>query len=229
MIDIEKIKLEKGEKCWLSIGVFGSGICELLDEYNHCKNCPVYALGGRQLLEREVSPEMINEWTSIISLPKEIESSNKISLVIFRIADEWLGINTNIFQEAVVQRFIHFVPARTNDYFHGIINVNGELLMCISLAKLINLPFVSSESENSKSKKFKNLLVIFDKYTRFAFPVDEFFGVASVSKDNMTEPPLTVSKADLRITDSIINLKNRRVAIINDKKLFSMIEKKVVW
>ncbi len=229
MIDIEKIRAEKGEKCWDSIGVFGAGICELLDDYHHCKNCPIYALGGRHLLEREISPEMIHEWTSIISLPKEHESVDKTSLVIFRIADEWLGINTNIFQEAVVNKFVHFVPSRTNDYLHGIINVNGELLMCISFAKLINLPAVMTESVNSKEKVFRNILIIFDKNYRFAFPADEFFGVASLSREEMTKPPLTVSKADNTISSSLIIHNGKTIVLIDDKKMFSLINRKVMW
>ena len=229
MIDIDKIRLEKGEKCWDSIGVFGSGICELLDDYHHCKNCPVYALGGRHLLEREISPDMIREWTSIISLPKVSESRDKTSVVIFRIADEWLGLNTNVFQEAVVSKFIHYVPSRTNDFFHGIINVNGELLMCISLAKFLNLPAVIQESESGREKQFKNILIVFDKNYRYAFPADEFFGVSSLSKDEMSNPPLTVSKADNTITKAIISHQNKKISIIDEEKLFALINRKVVW
>lgn len=229
MLDIEKVRLEKGNKCWDIVGVFGSGVCEQLDDYHHCKNCPVYAISGRHLLEREISPELISEWTSIISLPKEVESDNKTSIVIFRIADEWLGLNTNTFQEAVVGKFVHFVPSRTNDYFHGIINVNGELLMCISIAKLLNLPPVLYDNQIGKDKHFKNLLIVFDKQDRFSFPADEFLGVASISCEDMTNPPLTVSKADNTITNAIISYKDKSVSIIDEKKLFSLINRKVVW
>lgn len=229
MYNIEKLQIEKGEKCWENIGSAGTGICELLDEYNHCKNCPIYAQGGRRLFEREVSHDMISEWTSIISSPKEIEASNKISIVIFRIADEFIGINTNIFQEAIVDKVVHYVPFRTNHYFHGLINVNGELLMCVSLASFFNLATVNYENNSSRNKLFKNLLIIKDKYLRFAFPVDEFFGVFSVSKDIFKSPPLMITKADFSSSDSIIEIKNKKIAIINEKKLFSIIDKKLVW
>lgn len=229
MIDIDRIRTEKGDKCWDNIGVYGSGICEFLDDYHHCKNCPVYAISGRNLLEREITTEQIREWTSAISLPKESDSRNRISLVIFRIADEWLGLNTNIFQEAVVQKFIHFVPSRTNDYFHGIINVNGELLMCISLAKLVNLPNVLSSDSNGKNKEFKNILIIFDKSNRYSFPADEFLGVSSISNEELTNPPLTISKADNTITNAIISYKGKTISIIDEQKLFSLINRKVVW
>lgn len=229
MIDVDKVRAEKGQKCWESIGVFGAGVCELLDDYHHCKNCPIYAISGRNLFERDISPDLISEWTSIISLPKESESVNKTSLVIFRIADEWLGLNTNVFQEAVVSRYIHFVPSRTNEYFHGIINVNGELLMCISIAKLLNLPNIQRESIKDNDKLFKNVLIIFDNNIRYAFPADEFLGVASVSNEDMTNPPLTVTKADNTITSAIILHKSKSVSIIDEQKLFSLINRKVVW
>jgi chemotaxis-related protein WspD len=128
-----------------------------------------------------------------------------------------------------VSRFIHYVPSRTNEFFHGIINVNGELLMCISLAKFLNLPAVASEVQENNSKIFKNLLIIFNKNNRYAFPIDEFFGVTSLSNDEMTEPPLTVAKAENTITDSMVNYKSKTIAIINETKLFTVINKKVVW
>lgn len=229
MIDVDKIKAEKGEKCWDKLGVFGEGTCNLLDEFYHCKNCPVYASGGRYLLEREIAPEMISEWSRLISLPKEIESGDKVSLVIFRIGEEWLGINTNIFQEAAVSKYVHFVPSRTNDYFIGIINVNGELLRCISLAKFLNLPPVMLDSENIKTKVFKNLLVIFDEFSRIAFPVDEYLGVASLSQSIMSEPPQTVVKHEHSVSRQIFSFKNRNVALIDEKKLFNSINRKIAW
>ncbi|MBX3043309.1 MAG: chemotaxis protein CheW [Candidatus Kapabacteria bacterium] len=228
-MDIRKVRIEKGNKCWDVEGVYGSGVCEYLDEFHHCKNCPVYALGGRHLLEREISPDMIKEWTSIISLPKEPETRDLKSFVIFRIADEWLALNTNIFQEAVVNKFVHFVPSRTNDYLHGIINVNGELLVCISLAKFLNLPRVMPDTLNGKENEYKYILIIFDKYTRYAFPADEFLGVSSISEEEMSQPPLTVTKSDNTVTKSIISHNSRTISIIDDFKLFSLIDKKVVW
>jgi Magnesium chelatase, subunit ChlI len=36
--------------CWNQIGVFGDGTCPELAKVIHCRNCPVYAAGGRSLL-----------------------------------------------------------------------------------------------------------------------------------------------------------------------------------
>lgn len=229
MIDIEKIKSEKGERCWDSIGVFGLGTCELLDEYHHCKNCPVYAQGGRHLLERNISPEMIRDWTEIISRPKESDAADKISVVIFRIADEWLGLNTNVFQEAVVKKFVHFVPARSNEFLHGIVNVNGELLICLSIAKLLNLPVVSFDNEENNHNVYNNLLIIFENNQRYAFPVDDFLGVTVIPAEYRVNPPLTVSKSDSTISGAIINYKNKSISIIDEHKLFKIINRKMVW
>ena len=47
--------------CWNHIGVSGDGTCPELVKVVHCHNCPVYAAGGRSLLEREPPAEYLHE------------------------------------------------------------------------------------------------------------------------------------------------------------------------
>ena len=47
--------------CWNQIGVEGDGSCADLEKFIHCRNCPVYANAGLQLLNRPLPPEYRRE------------------------------------------------------------------------------------------------------------------------------------------------------------------------
>ncbi|GAB1370563.1 chemotaxis protein CheW [Candidatus Kapaibacterium sp.] len=228
-MDISKIYKEKGENCWQESGVFGNGTCEWLDNYYHCKNCPVFALGGRKLLNRELLPELVNEWTNIISLPKDADNLSKKSYFIFKISDEIFGISTNIFLEALVNKAVHYIPGRTNDFLHGVINVNGELHLCFSLSNILKIDSVEMINTNNGLPYFNNLLMVSHDNIRFAFPVSEFYGVNKFDVDLLQSPPQTISKSEETITVLVADYKNQKVAIIDEDKLFNRIKKKMIW
>jgi len=50
-------------KCWKEIGVLGDCSCPKLFELVHCRNCKEYNKAGRRLFDREVSEDILKEWT----------------------------------------------------------------------------------------------------------------------------------------------------------------------
>ncbi|MBE2190133.1 MAG: chemotaxis protein CheW [Candidatus Kapabacteria bacterium] len=228
MANLEKVIFDKGPKCWNRIGIYGDNSCDLLASYDHCKNCPVYTEGGRKLFKREIPEELINEWTEQISSPKEIESDSQESLIVFRIADEWLAVKTVSFKEAVDSKFVHYVPGRTNDYLLGLTNVNGELLMCISLSAFLSLNRVKP-LENGDSKKYKSLLVLESSDETYVIPVDEHYGVFKSDTQNYTKAPATITKSETTLTSNTFEIGDRTVSIIDTNRLFDMINSKLKW
>ena len=67
-VDIEKKINEKGGQCWESIGVYGAYTCELLDQYEHCRSCPIYLYSGRLLFKKNADDIFINDWTKLYAL-----------------------------------------------------------------------------------------------------------------------------------------------------------------
>jgi hypothetical protein len=68
--------------CWNQIGVTGDRSCEELKSYMHCHNCPVYSAAGRGLLEREVPPEYLKQWTEILSETSTDPAGEKTKLAL---------------------------------------------------------------------------------------------------------------------------------------------------
>ncbi len=219
---------QKGPKCWNRIGVYGDSSCDILDRYDHCKNCPVYVEGGRKLFKREIPEDLVAEWTEQFSLPKETDSETTESLIVFRISDEWLAVRTVCFIEAVDNKFIHYVPSRSNDYLLGLANVNGELLMCISLSSFLSLPAVAPDYE-SKSKIYKSLLVMERNGESYVFPVEENYGVVKIDTSMYKESSATITKSTVTLTNSTFDLSDKTVSIIDENRLFEIINSKLKW
>ena len=125
--------------CWSRIGVGGDGSCPELQQHVHCRNCPVYSAAGAQLLERALMPDYRRDWALHFARPKQAITAGAISVVLFRIGGEWLALPTSSFQEVAELRKIHTIPHRRKGTLLGLVNVRGELVLCLALDKILGL------------------------------------------------------------------------------------------
>ncbi len=103
----------------------------------HCRVCPDYLSAGKQLFERDIPPSWLDEWASLYAGSKETERRGSLVLVVFRAGEEWLALPAVDFLEVITVRPVHFVPFRSGPKFRGLVNVNGELLPCVTLLPII--------------------------------------------------------------------------------------------
>jgi chemotaxis-related protein WspD len=218
---------KKEEQCWKEIGVFGSGICNKLDDYSHCRLCPIYSEKGRSLFDRESSEDLIEIWTKEISAPKQIEKSNTVSVVIFRVNNEWFALSTSYFKEAVNHRTIHSVPDRSNDVFLGIVNISGELLLCLDSYRVFGVD--TSENEEGKSKNVQRMIVLKENNERFVLIVDEILGVIRLSMDETVKGPSTLVNAPESLSKSVFKYNNKKIGFIDPEKLFKSLHGSLSW
>jgi chemotaxis-related protein WspD len=212
------------DKCWKEIGVDGTSSCDKLVNYIHCRNCPTYSAVGRTLLKKEFPPEYLKDWTELLSLKKEIQASELVSVLIFRLKTNWLALTTNCFRETVHIREYHSVPFRTNNIFKGLVNVNGELLLFFSVDNLLGI-----ESENvdeTSEKVIYNRLVILSKDgNQYVFQVDEIKGVVKISNDAINKSPITVSKSPIALTKGVFNYDEEAIGLLDETKFFNALKK----
>jgi len=210
-------------RCWQVKGVGGTADCERLPEVVHCRNCPEYAHQGRELFQREATGEMLAEWTKALAAPKEQGARQALSLVIFRLRDEWFALPTGMFQEIAEFRAIHRVPFRTGGPFLGLVNVGGELLLCVSLTTLLGL-----EGEGAEASRPRTCVVRRDR-ERVAFPVDEVLGVRAVDAGKLGATPATVAKAPTALTTSLFRFEGFTVGLLDGERLFQALSRCLAW
>ena len=134
------------DDCWNRIGVRGDRSCPELVEHVHCRNCPVYSAGAADLLDAEVPAGHLAERTAHFAEPANAESGEMRSVVIFRVAAEWLALPTALVVEVANLLPIHSLPHRSNGAVLGVTSVRGELLVCMSLRQVVGAEMVAVPS-----------------------------------------------------------------------------------
>jgi len=213
-------------QCWKTIGVMGDGSCEKLAMAVHCHNCPVFMEAGQQLFEREPPAEYVRERTAQLSGQVAEEATGSEPMIVFRIEEEWLALDVDAVVEVAELRPVHRVPHRTDRLLMGVVNIRGELQLCVSLRALLGidgsdrLSDDSSESEGSLCR----LLVCDRQGQRWAFAVDEVAGVQRVVIDRLGNVPSTIAKSVKRLVKAVFRCDEKSVGRLDVDRIFASLE-----
>jgi chemotaxis-related protein WspD len=227
------------DDCWNKIGVEGDRSCPQLKVVIHCRNCSVYSLAGRSLLEREASPEYLQEWTEILAKPQPdnalapingvlVRSANTVSVMIFRLGNEWLAFPVKLLQEITNSCAIHSLPHRSNQLFLGLINIRGEILLCVSLRHLLNLEPVTDSHQDLSIVESKQMMVVSSDGKRWVFPVDKICGVHRFQIGELQSTPVVISKASAAYTKGVIYWQDQKVNYLDPDLLFHTLGERIL-
>jgi chemotaxis-related protein WspD len=205
--------------CWNEIGVYGVKSCPELKSFVHCRNCPVYSAAGANLLHQTLPARYREERTAQYAFQKPYREQSRSSVVIFRLGGEWLALPTWILQEVAEYRPIHSVPHRRNGVVLGLANIRGELMLCISLARLLGLtePGDHDQARNG----YLRLLVLNWQHISGALPVHEVLGPHRIHPDTLKAPPATLAHAKPAFTRNVFYWENRAVGLLDPELVLS--------
>jgi chemotaxis-related protein WspD len=210
--------------CWNTIGVEGDGSCAQLREVIHCRNCPVYSNAGLQLLERALPPGYRRECTDYFRLQRKPARGSKISVVIFRVGPEWLALPTQAFQEVAEPRPVHSIPHRRHGLLLGLVNIRGELLLCVSVGRLLGVDH-NTALEKLRTYHDRLLVVAWDG-KRLVFPADEVHGIHHFHAGEAAPPPPASAKAGF--TQGVFSWQEKLVGWLEPQLLFSALSRSFV-
>ena len=213
----------ESDACWSRIGVYGNGSCTELREFVHCRNCPVYSRAGVQLLNRTLPPEYRREWTAHYAAEKRLGAPGKASALLFRIGNEWLALPTRAFEEVAERRPIHSLPHRRQGMVLGLANIRGELVVCVSLGRLLGIE--KSGTRRTPRTIYDRLLVANWDGQRLAFPVEEVHGICRFEPHQLKSTPATVSLSNQTCSRGILQWQERAVGYLDAEVLFSTLNR----
>jgi len=202
--------------CWNSIGVRGDGSCAELQRHVHCRNCPVFAAAASELLDGGLPEGYVSGWTLHFAQPSREDQAHTHSALIFRVGNEWLALSTRLFEEVADLRPVHTLPGRRNGIVRGLVNVRGELLVCVALDRLLGLHAAAPERQHAVAAR---LLVLRHKQARTVFAADEVHGIHRFHARELKEPPATVTHADHRYTQALLTWNGQSVGLLDDELL----------
>jgi len=211
--------------CWNKIGVQGDGSCPELAKYIHCHNCPVYSAAAGAFLDRDLPANHLAEWTVHFAREKTAPEQNTLSTVLFRLGAEWFALPVTAFKEISEMKTIHSLPHRRDEFVLGLVNFRGELLVCISLARMLGVGEGLEIKPESRQADRPYLLIISDGNSRSVFPVDEVGGVHHFPAKEMKEVPATVAGAPVTYTAGVLAWRDQTVGYLDAGLLFHTLGK----
>jgi chemotaxis-related protein WspD len=211
--------------CWREIGIAGDRSCEVLSRYVHCRNCPEYSNLGRTLFDREMPEDYRREVSQELAAAATASAADTVSVVVFRIGSEWFALRTVVFHEIAASQRAYVVPFRSAGVLAGIVNVNGELLLCVSLQAALGVPAEEKTELGGKPR----LCVVGTGRERFAFGVNEILGVRRVSRASLQTVPVTLAKSPSAQTAWCFELEGRNVGLLDEKKFFNSLDRSLRW
>lgn len=171
-----------------------------------------------RLLNREAPRDYISEWTAHVAAENKTVEAGTQSVVIFRIDKEWLALSTGSLQEVMDRYTIRTLPDRRGGIVRGLINVRGELMLCIALEVVLGMEPVEAGSP-------KDRLLIFRR-GHFAVQVNEVFGVHRYHPDDLRQAPATLRRASSSShTIGILRWEAKSVACLDDELLLYTLNK----
>lgn len=180
-----------------------------------------------QLLERPVNEDYKRDWTDLLTKSTmNVEGEGALSVVIFRLSQEWLALPTIFFQEVVQKRPIHRIPHRINPILLGVMNLEGTLQLCVNLHALLEI-HSSSEQSSTQASSYEQMIALVKKRELWVFPVDEIEGIDLWNLSLMENIPVTVSKSKSNYLKGIMNKHNRSIGLLDEELLFYSLRRRI--
>jgi chemotaxis-related protein WspD len=232
-------------RCWNTIGIRGDRSCPELANFIHCRNCPVYSVGGHQLLERSVPNNYRQEWTQLVAQSSAgVEKKSVISadshlidganvqaaltVAIFRLQQEWLALSAQVFKETTPPKVIHSLPHRSNQILRGLVNIRGELHMCISLSHLLHLENSDRPPATISPVVYQRMVVIEKAGEVWVFAVDELYGLHKFHQHELKNAPNSLAATNQTYVKGLFQWHTCSVSYLDEELIFATLARKVL-
>ncbi len=214
------------DDCWNRIGVWSKAMasCSRLQEVQHCRNCEHYSAAGRQVLDRPAPEGYRQEWTQRFADPATDEAGDIRSALLFRLGDEWMALQGTCIDEITPLRSIHSLPRTEGTIIKGLVNIRGELKLCVSLGALLQLE-KAREDHTSDHEIHERMISVTWNEQSFVFPASEVHGIHRYDESEVEASPATVSKSKASFTTGIIKWSDRHVGVLDTELLFYALSK----
>src|ERR1700722_13260853 len=180
-----------------------------------------------RLLDREVPEASLCESTAHVAAKKHVVELGTKSVVLFRIGTEGLALPTDVFQEIGDRCTVRRMPDQRGGILSGLVNVRGELLLCVAPGVIFGLGKAAAEGQRTgKSSSAERLMICKCGDARLAFQVNEVHGLHRYHPRDLRSPPATLAQAAVGIyTLGVVPWKDTIVGCLDDELLFYTLNK----
>ncbi|VVD78802.1 chemotaxis protein CheW [Pandoraea anhela] len=169
-----------------------------------------------ELLDRlPVVPADPSPWRAV---PSGHETVRGASLLLFRLADEWLALPAAAIEEVAPMRGWHSVPGHRQRALLGLVNLRGALVPCLSLGELLGVqpaPQTQGTPTNALRASTARLLALRHGHHLSAFPVTEVHGTISPASSAFGPVPATALGASDGFSVAVLPWREHIVGVLD--------------
>lgn len=215
------------DACWRRIGIWGDRTCDKLADHIHCRQCPAWSSAAGQLLRESARETDIESHTTRIAAPVIPPETNTQSAIAFRLGANWFALPIERFREITGRRVIHTIPGRQNAV-RGLVNIRGQLLVCIALETILGLPQTDAAPTptptptSADGERRGRFMVLGDPNGDVVVPVDDVPGIINYSPEKLEPISETDRDAGRHIAGGL-SIDERLIAILRPDRVFESI------
>lgn len=203
------------DPCWRRIGVYGGDhSCPLLAQTLHCRNCQVFSDAARTMFGRPSEPEPAAEWQ-----PSGEAQSGLRPALAFRLGQQWLGMPPDLVAEVAARQSVRRLAHRTTGRLEGVVNVRGELHLCVALGELLGL------GERGQADATARMILVRDADARvLAFRCEEVLGLQHFPKASLQAPPDTLPETLGECVEGLFPFRDAHLAMLKGEAVLDLLE-----
>lgn len=213
-LDLIDIDAEQIDDCWNRIGIHGDKSCPLLVEHIHCRNCAVYAAAAVRLLDRYA----LDRQQAPMHYSETIGRVESRSLLLFRLAEEWMALATRCLVEVAPVQTVHSLPHQRSRALRGVANVRGALVPCLALEELLSID-AQHTAPAAATRVMPRMLIIAIDGGSVVVPVEEVDGIHRIDLVELEQASAATTQAGARFTQGVLPFRGRSVRLLDDAAL----------
>jgi len=204
--------------CWRSIGVAGNGSCAAMSGYIHCRNCPVFAAAAEAVLSRASA---VPDAADLAAITAPVLAPRRTrSMLVFRIADDWLALDVACVQEIAPLQQPHTIPHRSGAGLAGLVNVRGQLVLAVDLQRLIGAAVTPpARAPKAVSGARPRVVVVRCEQEVWAFTADDVPGVMALPSEPGVLTPATLRAPLAELAAGLVEWEGRHVVCLRREAL----------
>lgn len=173
------------------------------------------AARAKEFFDRSPPADYLDEWSRRLALPEIRAENDWQSVVLLRLQSERLALETTALVEVTPPQPVHVIPSRSGAVLLGLVNIRGQLRLCVSLHGLLG---VEPREAPTTDKKAERMIIVHDQSNQWVFPVDEVLGVHRLPHSKRREVPSTFGKAS-SFTRSVFTWRETTIGLLDADRL----------
>jgi len=172
----------------------------------------------QRLLDKPLSLDDLQNNTRHVAKPLQVVEKDIVRLLVFQLGEERMAFKAVEVHHVTKATAVHRIPHRSNTIIRGLCNWDGALMLCADLARLLELRDSGQAIDGSKQSW---MIVFGEEQNRWVAEVDSVSGVIAVPRRAFRQPPITVTAALGRCTESLVPVEQGTAALLDLDRIVS--------